>query len=150
MLNLDRRQPWQKAIDRVRGINRSFHLDARIEDVVVALNTCGIRTTQSCEGHLNRALPYPWVRIVEDDCERLQSHLDAFYERRRHVGYDQMLTIEHLLDDEYMLRSHGGISQESRTSNRRAECLEAYQAEMQAFAQFLKERNNDKIREAVR
>lgn len=137
MLDLDRRQPWQKALDRVRGINRSFRLDPRIEGVVVALNNAGVRTTQSCEGHLERALPYPWVRIIEQDCEALQSQLRAFYQHRN-VPYDQILMIEHLLDDEYMLRSHGGISQESRALDHRAGRLKVYQAEMQAFADFLK------------
>lgn len=136
MLDLDRRQPWQKALDRVRGINRSFHLDPRIEDIVLALNGCRVCTTQSCEGHLERALPYPWVRVEAASCEQLQRYLRAFYQQRS-VGYDQMLMIEHLLNDEYMLRSHGGISQESRTPEHKAERLEVYQAEMQAFAAFL-------------
>lgn len=136
MINLDRRSSWQKTIDRVRGINRIFQLDPHIESIVIVLNRNGVRTTQSCEGHLDHGLPYPWVRIEEGSCEQLQQYLMAFY-LYRDVGYDQMLMIEHLLDDEYMLRSHGGISQEKRTLKHRAKKLEIYQAEMQAFAAFL-------------
>ena len=138
MLELDRRQPWQKAFDRIRGINRSFRLDPRIEAIVLALNDCGVRTTQSCEGHLERALPYPWVRIEEADRASLQRFLEAFYQQH-YADYDHMLMIEHLLDDEYMLRSHGAISQENRSNIERTSKLEKYQDEMQAFAGFLKE-----------
>jgi hypothetical protein len=137
MLDLDKRQPWQKALDRIRGINRSFKLDARIERVVLALNASGVRTTQSCEGHLDHRLAYPWVRIEAADCGALQKLLEDFYEHRT-VQYDQMLTIEILLADEYTLRSHGGILQENRPPSEQAEKLEKYQAEMQAFANFLK------------
>lgn len=139
MLDLDRRQPWQKTFDRIRGINRSFRLDPRIETIVLALNDCGVRTTQSCEGHLERALPYPWVRIEEADCASLQRFLEAFY-RQHHADYGHMLMIEHLLDDEYMLRSHGAISQENRSNAERASKLAEYQQEMLSFAVFLKER----------
>lgn len=38
-------------------------VDPGIRGVVVALNSCGIYTTASCEGHLERGLAYPWVDI---------------------------------------------------------------------------------------
>lgn len=139
MLILDKRQGWQKALDRIRGIERSFRLDPRIENVVLALNERGVHTTQSCEGHLGHGLPYPWVRVEEADCEALQKLLGAFYQQHPMV-YDRVLTIECLLADEYMLRPHGGILQESRASSEREERLTEYQAEMQCFAEWLRDR----------
>jgi len=103
------------------------------------LNASSVRTTQSCEGHLDHGFPYPWVRIVEQDCALLESLLETFYEHRA-VVYDRMLSIEHILTDEYMLRSHGGILQKSRDLDERAEKIKEYQQEMQSFAEFIKER----------
>jgi len=139
MLILDKRQPWQKVIDRTFGIKRSFRLDPHIESVVLALIESGIRTTQSCEGHMTHGFPYPWVRIVNDDRGTLQTFLEAFYKQHPMI-YDRMLQIEHLLTDEYMLRSHGAILQESRDPDEQVEKLKEYQQEMHAFALFLKER----------
>jgi hypothetical protein len=52
------------------------HIDPKIKRMVVALTVYGIKTTASCEGHLNWGYSYPWV-----DCEpntKLQSLLDTF------------------------------------------------------------------------
>jgi hypothetical protein len=74
MLILDKRQGWQKAIDRMLEVKRIFRLDPRIESVVLALNACGVRTTQSCEGHMSHGFPYPWARIASEDCGILLHH----------------------------------------------------------------------------
>lgn len=38
-------------------------IDPGIFDTVVALNMLQIQTSQSCEGHSNRGLAYPWVDV---------------------------------------------------------------------------------------
>lgn len=40
-----------------------YPIDKGIKDLVIALNLLGIETIASCEGHLERALAYPWVEI---------------------------------------------------------------------------------------
>lgn len=139
MIILDKRQGWQKVLDRFSGAKRSFRLDTGIEGIVLALNAGGVRTTQSCEGHLGHGLPYPWVRVVEADCVALERFLEAFYQKEP-APYDRMLQIEHLLTDEYMLRPHGGVLQKIREHGERARKLAEYQYEMQDFAAFLKRR----------
>jgi len=139
MITLDKRQAWQKVLDRAFRVKRSFRLDAKIESIVLALNENGVHTTQSCEGHMGHGFAYPWVRIMEEDCGTLEHFLEAFYQQRL-VLYDRMLQIEHLLTDEYMLRPHGAILQKSRDSAERSAKLKEYQQEMQDFALFLKEK----------
>ena len=44
-------------------------IDPKIERVVLALNAHGFRTTGSCEGHLTKGSPVPWVamNLVEEE-----------------------------------------------------------------------------------
>jgi len=111
--------------------------DPRIAGVVQMLNETEVRTTQSCEGHLSHGFPFPWVRIVKEDRFTLERLLMAFYEEHSMV-YDRLLMIERLLDDEYMLRPHGGVLQEARDHDSQVACLKMYQQEMQAFEAFLR------------
>jgi hypothetical protein len=137
---VDKNQAWKQIFERVARIvdRRGKKIDPGIMGVVLALNANGIRTTQSCEGHIDWGFPYPWVRVVEQSCSNLERFLEAFYDQHQML-YDRMLMIEHLLDDEYMLRSHGGILQERRDLAKRTEKLKEYQEEMQKFTAFLKQ-----------
>jgi hypothetical protein len=136
---VDKNQAWKQIFDRVTRIadRRGKKIDPGIMDMVLALNASGIRTTQSCEGHIDWGFPYPWVCVVEQDCSTLERFLEAFYDQHQ-ILYDRMLMIEHLLDDEYMLRSHGGILQDGRDLAKCIEKLKEYQEEMQVFTAFLK------------
>lgn len=42
-------------------------IDAGIMDCVAALNVNDIRTSASCEGHLDWGCPYPWIDVESDD-----------------------------------------------------------------------------------
>jgi hypothetical protein len=53
---------WSKKVEKVTdGIG--YPIDPGIKDSVVALNVFGIKTDGSCEGHLDRGLPYPWIDV---------------------------------------------------------------------------------------
>mgnify|MGYP001560156704 CR=1 FL=1 len=39
-------------------------VDKKIKSLVQALNKTGIPTTSSCEGHINRDSPVPWIKIT--------------------------------------------------------------------------------------
>lgn len=54
-------EKMNKTTDRLR-----MPIDVGIFDTVVALNVLGFTTIQSCEGHIGRALPYPWVSIGDE------------------------------------------------------------------------------------
>lgn len=42
-------------------------IDEGIIETVVAFNLLGFRTSQSCEGHLDDGLPYPWIDFDTDE-----------------------------------------------------------------------------------
>ncbi len=68
-------------------------VEAGILPLVAALNSWGIRTTQSCEGHEKRGTPAPWVMFDPADEGKMQRLLDE--------------TKEH----DWMLRRGGGFCQ---------------------------------------
>lgn len=39
-------------------------MDEKIRDLISILNSRGIRTTGSCEGHINQGSPAPWVKFT--------------------------------------------------------------------------------------
>lgn len=43
-------------------------IDGGILETVVALNLLGFWTSQSCEGHLDEGLPYPWIDFHLGEC----------------------------------------------------------------------------------
>jgi hypothetical protein len=43
-------------------------IDEGILHTVVTLNLLGLRTSQSCEGHLDGGLPYPWLDFQTEEC----------------------------------------------------------------------------------
>lgn len=47
-------------------------IDNGIREIVVALNTLGFTTTQSCEGHLNHGIAAPWVDISVKDIKKIE------------------------------------------------------------------------------
>lgn len=48
--------------------------------MVIALNLLGYATVQSCEGHINSGLPYPWVAL--DPEQTKVEHLSKLYETK--------------------------------------------------------------------
>lgn len=45
-------------------------IDPGILETVVMLNLLGLRTSQSCEGHLEHGCPYPWVMVMDNERSR--------------------------------------------------------------------------------
>lgn len=63
------RASWEEACAEVAQFtdNLGCEVDDGIFDTVVALNLLGLRTVQSCEGHLNYGHPYPWVWVADPE-----------------------------------------------------------------------------------
>lgn len=59
---------WEEAIVTVKTMvdRLGKRVDEGIIETVAVLNLLGFRTSQSCEGHLHRACPHPWVMIDAD------------------------------------------------------------------------------------
>jgi len=53
---------WSKKVEKITD-RIGYPIDPGIKESVIALNVFGIKTDGSCEGHLDRGLPYPWVDI---------------------------------------------------------------------------------------
>ncbi len=51
-------------------------IDDGILEMVVALNLLGLRTCQSCEGHLEEGHPYPWVNLETDEFPAFKQALE--------------------------------------------------------------------------
>ena len=107
-------------------------IDKGIFDTVVSLNILGFVTRQSCEGHLDHGLPYPWVDVANkrDD---LFLHLSKFYDGRV-VGFDSVI----IIDARGRIKSHGGDYLYLLPEDERQDRLNEYQGEMREFTAFLK------------
>jgi len=168
---------WQKISKEVDGLHDSLGrpVDSGIKDLVVVLRILGYKTIGSCEGHIDHGTGGPWVTIMIDEAEELETRLRG--ERRstssrqwlkatkpvREIVDKHLLPLEKLLKDFYKTRqpkadlkielyNPGGglVILESRGLNTsiwqkllepkyNLRKLRAYQAEMQALTNFLKE-----------
>lgn len=83
-------QEVQQEVDElVDGLGRP--IDAGIKKIVSVLRLIGFHTTASCEGHMDRGLPYPWVQInnnvefsLRDTAEQqaMQALLSEYFQDR--------------------------------------------------------------------
>jgi hypothetical protein len=70
-------KPWEElpvGLERARlevEAIAATGLDPVIRNLVIGLRRWGIRTTMSCQGHLNEGLPYPWVTFLFPDIGKL-------------------------------------------------------------------------------
>lgn len=57
--------PWSVGLERWKRVTDALgkSIDPGIFETVVALNLLSIQTFASCEGHMHRGLPYPWIDI---------------------------------------------------------------------------------------
>ena len=45
------------------GDGLGMPIDSGIKETVIILNLLGVKTSSSCEGHIDRGLPYPWINL---------------------------------------------------------------------------------------
>ncbi|MGH2507769.1 MAG: hypothetical protein ACRDHZ_10270 [Ktedonobacteraceae bacterium] len=131
------RATWEETAEQFRKMTDTLgkRIDDGIFEMVVALNVLGITTRQSCQGHLEWGLPYPWVDInpeVESKY-RLHHYLIRFYAHHP-INFDSALAWQG-----YRLRSTGAAFADLLSGEQREQKLHLYQAEMAAFAIFLKQ-----------
>lgn len=124
-----------KAIDTLVDGN-GMEIDPEIKHAVIALNYAGFYTQMSCEGHMDWALPYPWIDISID--RRLVIYLKKFYSKREKSLCSLQLVIWNL-GSYYRLQSVNevGGKEDTITMIRDEKVLKALREEMNAFADFL-------------
>ena len=145
-------------------------VDEKIKELVLALNFLGIRTTGSCEGHVDRSCPVPWVKVAAEKdkdnkvlLEKTRALLDEFY-KDREVEQDERISIDGSANFGFWIYSGGEAYKKWRADGRervirreggeevlkevispeeqviRAKKLPTYQKEMDVFRDFLKEK----------
>jgi len=69
--NFEKQQRWQTMEKEIDSITDGLGLgiDPGIKKTVVVLNLLGFKTSQSCEGHIGRGLPYPWIDFETENQE---------------------------------------------------------------------------------
>ena len=98
---------WNQKIEELHGVGDKLGLgiEEGIIEVVAALNLNEVKTTQSCEGHLDRALAYPWVQIGSEKSENIDQKREQAYLLRKKLqetGVDSKEDLKqiHKLEDE--------------------------------------------------
>lgn len=109
-------------------------IDNGIFETVVALNVLGVCTRQSCEGHLEWGVPFPWIDIEAKIEQKflLYQYLSRFY-KDRPINFDCVLSFHG-----YRLSSAGAAFSSLFSPEEQKQKLQVYQAEMSAFTTFLK------------
>lgn len=121
-------------------------IDDGVKQVVIALRLWNFPTSASCEGHLDRGAPYPWVEIYAPDQEekswlranrhqrnRLTKLLNEFYEATNskcRFGYED-------------IGIYGGfrlIDEGVKSMKKSATSLERQRKDFDVFAEFLIDR----------
>lgn len=127
---------WTETVERFSSVTDKLgkEIDSGILEAVVALNMLGITTRQSCEGHLERGAPYPWIDIepTPDLKYQLYRYLAAFYETQP-IIFNSMLVFRG-----HRVQSYEAAFSEQFAETERAQKLHIYRAEMTAFTCFLK------------
>src|ERR1700681_834459 len=64
-------------------------MDKKIRPVISILNSLGIPTTGSCQGHIDHGAPAPWIKVTPTRARdftpmlrKVKAHLRDFYENR--------------------------------------------------------------------
>ncbi len=91
-MNMKENIKWHEYKKEVEswGDRLGMPIDKQMIDLVTTLNLLGVETTMSCEGHLNKRLPY--VHFTENSLETAQNLLLDFYSFKK-VNYDCFITI---------------------------------------------------------
>ncbi len=66
--NIEKQTKWDQALSRVEKITDRLgkKIDSGIKETVTVFLVSGFNTDGSCEGHLDRGLPYPWIDINQN------------------------------------------------------------------------------------
>lgn len=147
----EKEQHLEQIFDKVARTvdDQGRRIDLGIMGAVLYLNVHKIKTTFSCEGHLDHGLPYPWIWVPIEDQSKLTEMLTAFHEREEEgeedehgeQAMDRMLVIvSAFVEGVCVLQNFGAACQNEREPRLRAEKLKAYQEEMQSFAEFLRDK----------
>lgn len=153
---MDKQALWGKTEEKVDQFRDALKMpiDKGIRETVIVLNVLGFTTSMSCEGHLDRGLPYPWVDIKFNEVEmelldgrttpdllKMISLLEEFYEVRKPLQYARITISQRVAS--FRIQSIVGRSAE-RLKVTVPAFLETFYGncvqEMNDFTEFLKQK----------
>ena len=134
-------------------------IDPGILHLVTELRIARLKTTASCEGHLGRGEPAPWIDVGEYTVARLghksttsamlarnliQQHkllqlLDSYYRHRTVPADQRLILIPFGASGSFRMTPQGAPLQVSLPRAAQRRNLSRYLNEMERFAEFLKE-----------
>ena len=81
---------WQASTQKFLNTsdNLGKDIDPKILDTVIALNLLGVSTSQSCEGHLDRALAGPWIILgtpTDLEVETVKTQMNTVYQEANQI-----------------------------------------------------------------
>ena len=156
----------EKRVERIKDA-QGKPIEKGIKETDVLLNALGLRTSQSCEGHLEKTYSSaPWVEIysrlastkegvktekIQETKERMEQQnlhfrkkatnlLGMFYQNRE-VPIEQRLCLSDIgIYHAFRIQSQGAEKLDNLTKEEQKNKLRRYRQEMQDFTQFLKEK----------
>lgn len=124
--------PWIRA-----GVTGIDDLEEELHQALKASqNATEDNRERLCDEYYAIAARVQKIHVQEE--LKLTKYLDAFY-KQHEMHYDSHLIIDRTISGECILQSHGADLQGIREPDEKAKKLKEYQAEMQAFAEFLKQ-----------
>lgn len=141
--NEEKEKVWQAIEQAVEGIKDTLGkgIDEKIKSAVVALRANGFSTTGSCEGHSDRAYPWPWVDVESPLAEKLLSDrcYNELKDKARSVRKDE----EAITGEEK--QEYGKLVTAQIEENEKE-----YQRLMAILDEFYKSQTEEELREVVR
>lgn len=86
----EKQEIWNSFVSRVESITDGLGktVDSGIKETVVAFLANDLETSGSCEGHLDRARPYPWVHVEYVlDTPEFQERVNDLRTKMKQAGY---------------------------------------------------------------
>jgi len=134
------------------GDKLGLGIDKDIFRSIVILNSLGYKTSQSCEGHIDRYTTSPWIDFTWDEkntkeyfdeslnllYQNLFQDLKEFYKDRIKIPYDQNISLV-LMDNsmEYLWVRLWQNQNSKCFKGKRTEKLKKYLKEINDFCEFL-------------
>jgi hypothetical protein len=94
--NIEKQTKWDEVVFRVEKITDELgkKIDSGIKETIVAFLVNNFNTTCSCEGHLDRGRPYPWLDIdIKPQTHEFKEKESILINQIKHKGYKTFFDI---------------------------------------------------------
>ncbi len=102
--NFEKQKEWDETTRKVESITDDLGkpVDSQIKETVAAFMVNDLDTSGSCEGHLDRGRPYPFIHVdYKLDSPELLQEITVFREKMNTKGYENFQDIPEIDKDMY-------------------------------------------------